>query len=377
MKRPTFEKLIAAFFLLFYDFCQLCSSFQIVNVNRRGHCLIYTELKQKSSRISLSAVEANSISTTTTYSSQLEVEEKASEKFLFISLPKSVYIEDTDAYGVIYNGNYIKCYERALHELHINRKRQNYDGNRLRLVLDYDDFYVTRCTEHKFKSSPALGSKYVVKGLLVHRDSELEETWKLEMVEYTVEDESSKVYNTALVTISAPTKESTNISPSFAERDVIRKQMPEINFTIQRDEFDIHMPGAIPMSTALTFFERARSDSLGGPSKLRQMQEEDNLLWVVTSMDDLQIDTRKCIQPGEECFVGMYCAVKRKGMIVICDQTIFKRKILHGINSTGSDENNDKDIVVLAKGSCTICAVDKVKGRPTGNIPKYVKDIFR
>lgn len=380
MKRPAVARafsLISAFFLLLLSGNHTSSSFHIFSISNT-YIEAQTAKVRGPFRASALTVEAasrkdcdNGIGTNRNLEDD---EEKATETISFMSNPKSVYIEDTDAYGVMYNGNYIKSYERALHEFHTRRKWESIDGGSF--VIDDPNFYLTRCTEHKFKSSPALGSQYVVKGSLVHQESESEETWSLEMVEYIDSSEKersdkiAKVYNTAQITISVSTKKFSPILQSDSDGEDDRKSMQTRTFIIHRDEFDIHMPGAIPMSTALTFFERARSDILGGPDQLRRMQEEDNILWVVTSLDDLKIDTRKNIQPGDELQVIMYCTVKRKGMIIICDQTISKR------DSNGSGDDRDKDIMVLARGTCTICAIDSIRGRPTSNIPQHVKQLF-
>eukprot|EP00978_Attheya_sp_CCMP212_P010394 scaffold25190_cov53-Attheya_sp.AAC.2 len=297
------------------------------------------------------------------------------DKLSFVSQPMQLYIEDTDAYGVMYNGNYIKSYERALHEFHTQAKQVNGSENNSpttsssSVLLDHTDFFLRHCTRHKFKSSPSLGSEYVIKGTMkqsvdgVDSDDVHEETWSLEMVEYIDSemdhnDKSPKIYNTATVTISTPTKTSPYISLFVADKAPMLTKA----FTIHRDEFDVHMPGAIPLSTALNLFERVRSDALGGPDKLRQMQEDDNIIWVVTSVDDLQIDARNSIRPGDSVVVSMYCTMKRMGMLVVCDQEI--RRTL---------STDDEDMIVLAKGTVTICAIDTIRGRPTSKIPDEVR----
>jgi acyl-CoA thioesterase FadM len=300
------------------------------------------------------------------------------DKLSFASQPMQLYIEDTDAYGVMYNGNYIKSYERALHEFHIQAKQVNWNEQNsptsfsLSVLLDRSDFILSHCTSHKFKSSPSLGSEYVIKGTMkqstdgVDSDDVQEETWSLEMVEYVDSemdrnDKCPKIYNTATVTISTPTKPSPYMSPFVADKAPMLTKA----FTIHRDEFDVHMPGAIPLTTALNLFERVRSDALGGPDKLRQMQEDDNIIWVVTSVDDLQIDARNSIRPGDNVLVSMYCTMKRNGMLVVCNQELRTTPI-----------NDDEDTIVLAKGTVTICAIDTIRGRPTSKIPDEVRALL-
>jgi len=345
----------------------------------------------------------------------------------FVSNPMQLYIEDTDAYGVMYNGNYIKAYERALHQVHTQviplsrgssvtsssyedgessiQARIQTEPTPRSLLLNYSNFYLTHCTSHKFKASPMLGSQYVIQGTLVQcadtvldQQHEEEEIWNLEMVEDLQGHEncegeilipSPKIYNTATVTISAPKPklhyEVDRLTPFHAtkEEDIDRASPPSTPFltkafTVHRDEFDIHMPGAIPLKTTLNLFERLRSDALGGPDQLREMKEKDNILWVVTSVDDLKIDSRNIIRPGDEVVVRIYCNIKRKGMIVECEQEILAVDRNTGCgDGRRSGSGDEKDMVVLARGVITLCAIDTVRGRPTSKIPEKVKALFQ
>jgi acyl-CoA thioesterase FadM len=95
------------------------------------------------------------------------------------------------------------------------------------------------------------------------------------------------------------------------------------------------------------------------------MQEDDNIIWVVTSVDDLQIDARNSIRPGDNVLVSMYCTMKRNGMLVVCNQELRTTPI-----------NDDEDTIVLAKGTVTICAIDTIRGRPTSKIPDEVRALL-
>ena len=63
------------------------------------------------------------------------------------SLPTQVFIEDTDAYGVVYNGNYLKYFERAL-------------------LASSSNVIVAKVMKQRFKSSPSLGERVVVEAEL-------------------------------------------------------------------------------------------------------------------------------------------------------------------------------------------------------------------
>ncbi len=81
----------------------------------------------------------------------------------FMSEEMQVYIEDTDAYSVIYNGNYIRFYERAL---------------QLSGSLPDPNWYICSVNRHKFKSSPTLGDKFRIHGERCNPS-----TWNLRMLE--------------------------------------------------------------------------------------------------------------------------------------------------------------------------------------------------
>eukprot|EP00554_Chaetoceros_debilis_P002807 CAMPEP_0194090156 /NCGR_PEP_ID=MMETSP0149-20130528/37703_1 /TAXON_ID=122233 /ORGANISM="Chaetoceros debilis, Strain MM31A-1" /LENGTH=385 /DNA_ID=CAMNT_0038774307 /DNA_START=170 /DNA_END=1330 /DNA_ORIENTATION=- len=312
----------------------------------------------------------------------------------FISEPFRLWIEDTDAYGVKFNANYIRSYERALYQFaHKHRQLNNWDSSSQQggVLIQYPDFYLTKVTNHKFRISPGLGEEFVITGERIEErgldgtsgsteddESTETETWSLEMLNYTEEDSSSEKvktsplkYNNAVVTIAAPKKIDAS-SKTFIESFIHDDDMDDPSLTIldsqyfalHRDEFDLHMPGIVPIRTALTLFERSRSTFIGGPDALRRMQEDDNLLWVVTSVDDMAVNTSPGINadilPGTCVRVDSVFELKRKGMIIECKQQIV----------TGSVKDSE---VVISQGIVTLCAIDSVKKRPT-KIPEHVRD---
>mmetsp|Transcript_16786 Transcript_16786/g.24469 ORF Transcript_16786/g.24469 Transcript_16786/m.24469 type:complete len:158 (+) Transcript_16786:3-476(+) len=143
--------------------------------------------------------------------------------------------------------------------------------------------------------------------------------------------------------------------------------MIDFSFSLNRDEFDAHMPGSITVHTALKLFERSRSNYLGGPDKLRQMQEEDGLLWVVTSVDDMQIYShKKKLKPGQSVNVKSTFETKRRGMIIECRQRI----------ETPENVGYEKGGTLIAEGVISLCAIDRKRGRPMSKVPDHVRAII-
>ena len=65
---------------------------------------------------------AREISSSSLYSSSTISEtQDLSTSIRFESLPMTVYLEDTDAYGIMFNTNYLRSYDRALHLTTSNR----------------------------------------------------------------------------------------------------------------------------------------------------------------------------------------------------------------------------------------------------------------
>jgi hypothetical protein len=355
----------------------------------------------------------------------------------FVTPPNHVYIEDTDAYGVMYNTNYLRAYERALHRMsmsitrptppsHINVKGLNGGVS----ALDHAGWFVLGVTEHRFKGSPPLGGAFVVSGELMERDccekgtGACVERWKLEMMKSSSgsdEDEAKQpqptvpvVYNKATITIASPSQHSgmsmlppqyhpkadplfddhtSGVSGGSTSTTVIRS-----TYEPYRDEFDPELPHRMPLRNVLNLFERARTDYLGGPDVLRKMQAEDNIVWVVTGIDqcelcnlgeagcdddtdreddlDLDLNNGKEVTeastlvqctPGRSVTVKTNFVSKRGGMIVICNHML----LVSTLDAKLGTYRNRR----LAQGVVSIMALDAKKRRPTrNNIPQWFMD---
>ncbi len=269
-------------------------------------------------------------------SSSVSVSSLGHDECGFISPLMKVYIEDTDAYGVMYNGNYVRAYERALE-----------------CVFNEDnDWFVEKVTNHQFKNSPVLGDEFVIQGQKV--DNNDDKSWNLEMK--NVHDESI-VYNTATLTIKTSTSVSTNTTDTLEEEDLTPKK--EYPFHVFRDEMvslgknDERM--MIPCRNILNLFERSRTDSLGGPDSLRRMEMDDGIVWVVTRIDDMKVCC--CDQHSSKVVVSNQMSVKRNGMIV---------EFHHSLLSSDNDET------VFAKGKITVVALDAQTRRPKRKMPPHI-----
>lgn len=302
-------------------------------------------------------------------------------KVTFQSPKFRVYIEDTDAYGVIYNSNYARAFERALLQ-YAPLSTSDETGQK---------WILSAIHNQKFRSSPALGEEFIIRGELVNTN-----TWELEMI--TENELGDVIHNSALVEVAPGIK-----LPSANEFTLNQSgKVDEKRYIPYHDEFDHYNFDQetskhsyyIPIRNAMNFFERSRSDFLGGPDALRKMQVEDDLIWVVTGVENGRLfdhDIAKTenidgisvnqyrpedemqkmakeettpieVSPGKEVIVETSFDVKRRGMILDCHHTLWMEE--------GSQRK------LLAQATCVIVALKGSTRRPTSKLPQWVLDKF-
>lgn len=259
----------------------------------------------------------------------------------FTSNPMPVFIEDTDTYGVVYNGNYLRFYDRALSSLS---------------CYCTDRHVMTAVGNQKFRSSPALGDEYVIEGTL-QDVSDHRAVWNLVMKSVG----GTVMYHSADGVVVAPTDR-----PEWL--DVVNpfdtaSHLPGStgSFVAYRDEFDPSMRSHLPLTSVLNHLERPRTNVFGGPKELRRLQEEDGIVVVVTGIRDL------CLLPhATESLIGGVVTVetvydmRKGGMRFDLFQTMY----------TSAGER-------LAQGIVTLYTLNKETFRPTSKLPQRLLDRLR
>jgi len=256
----------------------------------------------------------------------------------YYRVPFQVYIEDTDAYGVLYNANYVKYYARAFETI---------VGN---------ECVISKIDEQKFKGSPGLGENVLVQAEQI---DETDSTSKWTVV-LTSDDEDS-IYNMAQVTLSRSASfdcdEVLDIDGSWIEQiDSFRLFQDEIEMRFLNDK----QTSFLSLFTVMKLFERSRSNFIGGPDNLKRLKDEEGLLCVVTSvdngalqgnaLDDYKSDTDLTLK------VKNNFHIKRKKMID-CYQTLLS------LDHTS----------IIAQAKISILAIDSESRRPKA-IPKWLMD---
>ena len=246
----------------------------------------------------------------------------------FVTPPLQVYIEDTDAYGVMYNGNYLRAYDRALHTTTTTSTsskgvEEPVEDDGCCGVRHIDAAWsIVSVQELKFLSPPSLGGVYCIEGIkrkmtlsdetnssgttttnpsTASSSSSLSEVWDLVMRS----PDGSTIYNTATgVTIARPPPTAVGLPvasntvdsstawlpvppplgvvvappggsvPSQPTMTQKHQRRPPVHdyFQTYRDEFESHLPQCLPLRNALNLMERSRTNGIGGPDALRRLQ---------------------------------------------------------------------------------------------------------
>lgn len=293
------------------------------------------------------------------------IEEKVDAAYTFRSPETKVFIEDTDAYGIMYNGNYLRSYDRALHICTLPSLANNKTGDEARVTTQHESWSIVSMGYQKFVSSPLLGGDFVVEGNLKDSSNDLE-VWDLKMTS----PDGETVFNTVQdLKIARPTnsdRETTenkfsleHIEPFSFDEEESAVTGTAYAFPVHRDEIDAHWTGHLPLRNVLNFFERARSSWFGGPDDLQRLQMEEDIIVVVASIGDCSLidDQGSTVYPGEFVSVETSYVVKRRGMVIDCYQTL-------------KAENGSR----LAQGKVTLMLIKNSTRRPTSKLPDWVKE---
>lgn len=253
----------------------------------------------------------------------------------FTSATMQVFIEDTDAFGMKYNGNYIRTYERALHTAELG------DDS---ILSQHPDWTLIKATNQKFKATIPLGGNYIISGSLEERSSD-SEVWNLCMSC----PETGVVYNSASVTVAGlPPSRNGDIELPGDKLNIEGVRTTVHRDMLHRDEFDPHHPNHLPLRSVLNLCERSRSNYIGGPDALSRVQNEDNILIVVTGIDDL-ISFPQHSYPKQRVRVVTHFVPKRRGLLCEARHYLF------------DDETNKP----IAQALVTMVAMNATSKRPT------------
>ena len=200
-----------------------------------------------------------------------------------------VYIEDTDHYSVVYYANYFqfcaRAFEDALRSFLLFEKNAEYD------------VWCTHITEAKYVTPAILGDRICVESTIIAEENEGRKSW---IVEHAIrktttdgdEEDKMTLSFTCRVRYSKPRRgarssngnSSSSSSSSGSEIDKhratsIRLYASELN---HRSVWHVDV---------LRWFERNRTDLIGGPRALESLKSKDECVVVVSSISDVHVLT--------------------------------------------------------------------------------------
>ena len=185
------------------------------------------------------------------------------------------------------------------------------------------------------------------------------------------------VYNAARVTVASTPHVYTSPDEDISPSELYHKQ----SFPCYPDEFDMHIDTQtqqhayhIPIRSVSNFFERHRTIFLGGPDKLRKLQEEDGILFVVTALKDGEVwldamDGANHL--GKDVIVETKFVAKRRGMVLEC-----YHRLLVEMDIDDDDNNASKPRKLLAKATMTVMALNRDTYRPTSKLPRWLMELI-
>ncbi|CAB9498847.1 expressed unknown protein [Seminavis robusta] len=305
----------------------------------------------------------------------------------FVSPRFQCFIEDTDSYGVMYHANYLRAYDRALHSMFMINDNslndvinsctsmapdgadiggfKNKQDHEALMVDTYADWSIVNVEHQKFNKSPPLGGTFVIHGTMIEQPNKEREVWDLYMREH--EHPQSTLFNFARVTIARP---GVFIPPDNIVADIAEDQEADIiqtkdMFWLYRDEFDAHYPTHLPLRNALCLFERSRSNLLGGPERLRMLKERDNLVFVVTKINDCCKFPASPgngevadLKPGNLVHIDTDFDVRMNGKIIDCHQTLYA---------------DDRPV---AQATVTLMTLNAETFKPSSDLPEWLRDVL-
>jgi acyl-CoA thioesterase FadM len=283
----------------------------------------------------------------------------------FTSPPMRVYIEDTDAYGIMYNSNYLRSFDRALHmsTTQYNTDRIIQEG----ISGQHEGWSLLSVGQERFGQQVVLGDEFQIHGQLKHFE-DMEETWDMQMTS----PDGSITYNWVKDVKVHVSNDEASLHSSLAKIQAFDREQIKPDwichadtFTVYRDEIDAHWQGHLPLRNVLNLFERSRTLAIGGPDGLKRWKEDSKhpVVVVVTNVSGLTlVDEGADVKPGQAVAVETAISVKRRGMVLECYQTL---------KTTG-------DVPVrLAQGKVTLVTLDANTRKPTSKLPEKARQLLQ
>jgi acyl-CoA thioesterase FadM len=263
------------------------------------------------------------------------------------SLIQPIFIEDTDAYGVVYHNNYAKIVHRALQRHYAASVCVLSDALPARALpvelIGLDQF--------RFLRPAVLGDEVVITSNLVVDEGSAGRC--IIMDHEMVSAQDGLPFATAR---SASRARGVHAEADRPEWAIIRDGSPNRASVYDVDVWEDELtPGGLSPSAVLRAFERARTDTLGGPAALSRLQRE-SVKCLVARMDAMAFGTH--LQTGLPGVV-----LGQPDLCVLSSTSVRKARICFDQSLVARGTGGTVAYTVLARGLVTCLCVDGVSGK--------------
>ena len=337
---------------------------------------------------------------------------KSHDDIISGDLCSEVYLENTDAFGILYNANYITLYQRALEEIlfYTNPSIQRNKSMKKAIIID-------KCEDMNYKQAAKLGDTLRIRSCLKQwkgYSNGIYSIWEQSCIR---EDDDTLINSVVvwarvmmndldivqsyfpksceceskLLSFVSSNISKSSVSPSPSVSTSKSKIVQSITKPIRIysdecqllyiDSNDYELYG-IGLLSILRYFERSRTICLGGPTKLHRFTK-DGLAVVVAKINHLiQTNLPKwnsnpnsnshskiihTTSSGDEIIVQNDVETRGKVAVTFHHRLYLKEK------STDNDISNVHDLPLLAEASIVLACLNVTSGRAT-KFPDWLYD---